>query len=431
MSGSGQPTTTAWRTSACASSSCSTSAVEMFSPPRMITSFSRPTIVEPTVGVDGREVAGVEPAVGVERAGVLLPRRGSRRTLRARARAARRRRRGARPRRSRARRACARRPGRPRRCSSRSSVPRSIRTCASRPRRARRDASSTNATLTPAPPDETSRRLSTRAGAKPGACISDTKNVGGPTMNVTRSRSIRSSAVSGSHRAMKTLRNGVAPGSVIAVEQARDVRAGRGHQHAVVGAQPVHVDHERGLVRERRLGVQHALRRAARARREEHGRELLAVGPAARSTGGPVGQRVEVVDDDLGADGLGATARPPPRRVGGGAARRRRRAASTRGTAARPRRGWPTATRPRRPAPRPARAGRPRRVRRGRRARRRRARVSSSSSDGASQAPPGRRYASAAGERNVGSSTGAGPLRPGAASSRRWRASRRAARSCR
>ena len=44
----------------------------MFSPPRMITSFSRPTIVEPAVGVERGEVAGAEPAVGVERVGVLV-----------------------------------------------------------------------------------------------------------------------------------------------------------------------------------------------------------------------------------------------------------------------------------------------------------------------------------------------------------------------
>ena len=37
----------------------------------MITSFRRPTIVEPAVGVDRGEVAGAEPAVGVERLGVL------------------------------------------------------------------------------------------------------------------------------------------------------------------------------------------------------------------------------------------------------------------------------------------------------------------------------------------------------------------------
>ena len=55
-------------------------------------------------------------------------------------------------------------------------------------------------------------------------------------MNVTRSDSMSSSACSGSHLAMNTVRNGTTPGSVIAVEQARDVRARRGHQHAVVGA---------------------------------------------------------------------------------------------------------------------------------------------------------------------------------------------------
>ena len=42
---SGQPTTTAWRTPGCSSSTRSTSAEAMFSPARMISSFSRPTMV--------------------------------------------------------------------------------------------------------------------------------------------------------------------------------------------------------------------------------------------------------------------------------------------------------------------------------------------------------------------------------------------------
>ena len=64
--------------------------------------------------------------------------------------------------------------------------------------------------------------------------------------------------------------------------------------------QVVHVGHQRGLVRERRLRVQHALRRAARARGEQHRRELLA-SVHGSSTGRPVGQRVEIVDDELRA----------------------------------------------------------------------------------------------------------------------------------
>ena len=69
--------------------------------------------------------------------------------------------------------------------------------------------------MTPAPPLDTSRRLATRSAEKPGADISETKNVGGPIMKVTRSRSIRSSACSGSQRAISTLVNGTTPGSVM------------------------------------------------------------------------------------------------------------------------------------------------------------------------------------------------------------------------
>ena len=105
---------------------------------------------------------------------------------------------------------------------------RSSRTCASLARRTRADASATNASLTPAPPLEIRRRLATRSVEKPGACIIERKNVGGPTMNVTRSRSMRSSACSGSQRAMNTVRNGTTPGSVTPFSRPEMCAAGAG-----------------------------------------------------------------------------------------------------------------------------------------------------------------------------------------------------------
>src|SRR5438045_5889886 len=75
-------------------------------------------------------------------------------------------------------------------------------------------ARSTNAGVTPAPPDDTRRRLATEDGENAGASISPTKNVGGPIMKVIRSRSINSSAAVGSHFAMSTLFIGTTPGTV-------------------------------------------------------------------------------------------------------------------------------------------------------------------------------------------------------------------------
>ena len=76
-----------------------------------------------------------------------------------------------------------------------------------------RVASSTNAGVTPAPPDDTSRSDATRSGRKPAAPINVTKNVGGPIMNVMRSASMIRSASSGSQRAMSTTFIGTTPGS--------------------------------------------------------------------------------------------------------------------------------------------------------------------------------------------------------------------------
>ena len=102
------------------------------------------------------------------------------------------------------------------------------------------------------------------------------------------------------------------------------------HEHAIAGAQVMDARHERGLVREGRLGVQHALRCAARSRGEQHRGQLLRFGPG-RSDRFALGQRVEVLDDqprrDRGACALdvvraelmvqrcGDRAQPPARAV--------------------------------------------------------------------------------------------------------------------
>ncbi len=60
--GSGYPTATAWWTSGCASSAASTSEAEMFSPPRMITSLSRPTMrTHPSVSTVARSPVRNQP----------------------------------------------------------------------------------------------------------------------------------------------------------------------------------------------------------------------------------------------------------------------------------------------------------------------------------------------------------------------------------
>ena len=65
----GIATTAHSSTAGCAASACSTSIVEMFSPPEMITSLARSRSSIVPVGVPHREVAGVEPAAaeGVRR----------------------------------------------------------------------------------------------------------------------------------------------------------------------------------------------------------------------------------------------------------------------------------------------------------------------------------------------------------------------------
>ena len=73
-------------------------------------------------------------------------------------------------------------------------------------------ARSTNAGLTLAPPVEIRRSDVVRSGVAPAAMRS-MKNVGGPIMNVTRSRSISVSAARGSHRSINTTRIPAAAGN--------------------------------------------------------------------------------------------------------------------------------------------------------------------------------------------------------------------------
>ena len=121
-------------------------------------------------------------------------------------------------------------------------------------------------------------------------------------MNVTRSRSISSSAASGSQRAMSTLRKGTTPGSVMPLSRPEMCAHGAGISTQSSAPRWWTSRHERCLVRERRLGVQHAFGRSARSRREQHRRELFAVGPRIGDRG-PVGEVVEVGDDELRRDG--------------------------------------------------------------------------------------------------------------------------------
>ena len=95
--------------------------------------------------------------------------------------------------------------GRPRRPRWRRSGLRWSHTSASPPRRARVTPARRTRWPRPAPPDDTSRSDSTRRLEKAGSDIRSTKNVGGPIMNDTRSRSMRSSAIDGDHRSSSTV----------------------------------------------------------------------------------------------------------------------------------------------------------------------------------------------------------------------------------
>ena len=207
-------------------------------------------------------------------------------------------------------------------------------------------------------------------------------------MNVTRSRSMRSSAASGSQRAMNTVRNGTTPGRVMPLSRPEMCAHGAGIstqssvRRSCTSAMSAALYASVACVCSTPFGC------AARARREQHGRELLALGPQLGDRRA-VGQRVEIVDDELRARRLVASARLPARRADGAAAPRSRRGASTRGRAARLRRGCADCHATASPGSTPC-ARSPPATRATRSASSAGARaVSSSSSDGRSHAPPG------------------------------------------
>ena len=127
------------------------------------------------------------------------------------------------------------------------------------------DVDAMNAGVTPDPPHEIRRSERTASDVNPGAFTSDTKNAGGPIMNVISSRSMISRARTGSHLAMGTTRR---PDTAEqhAVEQPGDVGHRRRQQDGVVGTEPVHLGHGPGLVQQRPVGVQGDLGRAGRSR---------------------------------------------------------------------------------------------------------------------------------------------------------------------
>ena len=145
------------------------------------------------------------------------------------------------------------------------------------------------------------------------------------------------------------------------VQQAADVRARRRHQDAVVRAESVGRAHDRGLVRERRLRVQHALRRAARSGRPQHGGQLLRFGPAFGHRRARAGARRDRARRSVGRPPARVRLRRP--RPGGAPVRRSRRCASTRDRRGPLPDGWVLARRPRRPERRRPRAARRRRPR--------------------------------------------------------------------
>ncbi len=90
------------------------------------------------------------------------------------------------------------------------------------------DARSTNALVTPAPPHEISCIDATASGEKLGAAIIVWKKVGGPIMNVTRSRSTKSMARSGDQRSISTDVRPPAPGSITALDRPEMCAIGAG-----------------------------------------------------------------------------------------------------------------------------------------------------------------------------------------------------------
>ena len=74
-------------------------------------------------------------------------------------------------------------------------------------------ACSTNAGVTPAPPEEMRRSDRTRSAENRAADMRVTKNVGGPIMKLMRSSAMIPSASPGSHLSMRTVRIPATPGS--------------------------------------------------------------------------------------------------------------------------------------------------------------------------------------------------------------------------
>ena len=112
------------------------------------------------------------------------------------------------------------------------------------------------------------------------------KNVGGPIMNVMCSRSMMRSASSGSHRAISTDFIGTAPGSRTPFSRPEMCASGAGMRTASSGREPVHSRHQPRLVGQGAVGVDDALRAAARPGREQHDR---GIGRRARDAPGGTG----------------------------------------------------------------------------------------------------------------------------------------------
>ena len=188
-------------------------------------------------------------------------------------------------------------------------------------------------------------------------------------MNVTRSRSMRSSATSGSQRAMNTVRNGTAPGRVIPLSRPEMCAHGAGISTQSSARIPCTSAMSAALY----ASVACVCSTPFGAPLEPDVKSTAA--SCSRSvhssvTGAPSGSASRSSTTSFGCDGAARSLHLVRARAGGATAPRPRRAANTRGTTPRPRRGWPTATRPRHPARRLARAARPRRARPDRRARR-------------------------------------------------------------
>ncbi len=130
------------------------------------------------------------------------------------------------------------------------------------------DVDARNAGVTPDPPQEIRRSERTASDVNPGAFTNDTKNAGGPIMNVISSRSMISSAADGiplGHRHHPQARH---PRST-PLSRPEMWAMRRRQQDGVVGAEPVHLGHGPGLVQQRPVGVQRHLGSAGRPRRAQ------------------------------------------------------------------------------------------------------------------------------------------------------------------